>query len=112
MRYSCFDQATGTYSVFEDAQALPVNADLPVPRLGAALNGIGVPANEAARPLPPSARFVGASNRPVGVVVACRAAGSGFGALDLGGDGGLFPRAVLYGVGAGVALYAAWRVFS
>ena len=52
MRYSRFDEKQGLYEVFGDELGRPLNADLPVPSLSADVNGIGVPARFAGRPLP------------------------------------------------------------
>lgn len=77
MRYSRFNEASGMYDVFEDARPHALNADLPVPSLGAAVNGIGVPARHAGRPLPSGARPIGQSWEPMGVVVVSQPGGLG-----------------------------------
>lgn len=80
MLYSCFNQNTGLYDVYEDQATHPVNGDLPVPKLGNEIQGIGVPALEAGRPLPWGAKHVGTSWNARGIVVNC--GGSSLGAIS------------------------------
>lgn len=99
MRYSRFNEASGMYDVFEDARPHALNADLPVPKLGALVNNIGVPARTAGRPLPSSAQFVGQSWEPMGIVVAGQ--GGELGAVDwrgLGPVAWIGGGAVLFGI--------------
>ncbi len=77
MRYSCFDQGTGLYRVFEDASAIPINGDLPIPSLSGVVNGIGVPSVDAARSLPGGARYIGTNWNPIGMIVNCGGGSSG-----------------------------------
>lgn len=71
MRYSCFDDASGVYRVFEDGHRVAVNGDLPIPRAGKEAGRVGIPAIEAGRDLPPQARYVGNSWLASGLVVRC-----------------------------------------
>jgi len=71
MMYSCFAPRTGLYDYFESPEATPLNADLPIPRLPAEVNGIGVPSIVAGRPLPAGARIVGRGWHPRGMVAQC-----------------------------------------
>ena len=68
MIYSRFDDTSGLYDLFEDAEGRAINSDLPVPMTGQMANGIGVPASEAGRPIPSSAKFVGKSWHARGIV--------------------------------------------
>lgn len=83
MKYSCFNQESGLYRVFEDEARIPINGDLPVPALGPELNGIGVPSLDAARPLPAGARYLQDSWVPVGMVVSCGRPAGGLGSFTL-----------------------------
>ena len=71
MKYSCFDDKSGTYAYFEDSKQLAINADLPVPNLPMAVAGIGVPSIEAGRSLPVFAKYTGRGWMPRGVIVKC-----------------------------------------
>jgi hypothetical protein len=125
MKYSRFNEATGMYDVYEDSARHALNDDLPVPRFGQDVNGIGIPARHAARPLPSSARRVGESWAPVGVVAGGAAGALGavewaalstptwivggaavfglLGALRGNAIGGAAAGALLGALGAGVA---------
>ena len=81
MLYSCFDQDRGDYRVYRDSSTRPINGDLPVPDMPADTGNIGVPTEDAARPFPSGAKYVGRSWRAQGMVVRC----SG-GALGNAGD--------------------------
>jgi hypothetical protein len=87
VRYSCFDAPSGGYRYFEDSLQLPINSDLPVPKLPKAAGRAGVPAREAGRPLPAAAREVGRGLRAEGLIVQCPSAGLGgwWGELDSSG---------------------------
>jgi hypothetical protein len=76
MLYSRFNADRAIYDVFEDGVTRPVNADLPVPKLGPMVGGIGVPASEAGRPLPSGAKHVGESWHAKGLIVGPGAAGA------------------------------------
>lgn len=82
MKYSCFDDKSGTYAYFEDSKQLAINADLPVPRLPRAVSGIGVPSIEAGRTLPAFAKFIGRGWQAKGVLVQCSDPGALGGFLD------------------------------
>lgn len=83
MIYSCFNDALRRYEVFEDDLGRPMNADLPTPTLPPMIAGVGVPAIDAGRKLPPNARRVGDSWHARGVVVRCDNASVGsFGGFD------------------------------
>lgn len=71
MKYSCFDDKTGTYTYFEDSSKLAINMDLPIPKFGPSVGGIGVSAIEAGRSLPIEARRVGSGWFPQGTIVNC-----------------------------------------
>lgn len=71
LQYSCFDPKLGLYHYFVDSSTRPMNGDMPTPRLPPAGNKIGVPAQEAARPLPPDAKPAGTGWHARGVVVSC-----------------------------------------
>ncbi len=77
MIYSCFDQKAGLYRYFQDDTQRPINADLPVPRLPRAVERIGVPAIDAARPFPSGAKVAGRGWHARGIVVQCPARGLG-----------------------------------
>jgi hypothetical protein len=83
MLYSRFDEARAVYDVFEDGVTRPVNADLPVPRMGSVVGGIGVPASASGRPLPAGAKHIGESWHARGLVVS---PGSGGALSGLGGS--------------------------
>lgn len=84
MKYSRFDEQTAMYDVFEDSRTHALNADLPLPKLASAVNGIGVAARDAGRRLPSGARHVGQSWHAVGLVVPSTQSGSsGFGGIDM-----------------------------
>lgn len=109
MKYSCFNQASGLYHVFEDGLQVPINGDLPVPALGADVNGIGVPSIEAGRPLPSGAKPIGTSWHPIGVIVGCRGAGLG---SDVGGAAAIdFKKMTLYGAAVAVGAFVLSKVF-
>jgi hypothetical protein len=102
MLYSRFDATRGLYDVFEDAVTRPVNADLPVPRLGAVVGGIGVPASEAGRPLPAGAKHVGESWHAKGLIVSPGQGGS----LSGMGSGSLTVLGVVIVAVSAVGSYA------
>jgi hypothetical protein len=85
MRYSCFDPATGLYDYFEDSRSIPINADLPVPKLPGATQ-IGVASIEAGRPLPSDAQRIGQGWNAQGQIVQCGRGprGGALGAFDFG----------------------------
>ena len=76
MIYSCFQQTPGLYAYFEGPGDVPLNGDLPVPRLPAAVGGIGVPSIEAGRPLPAGAKYIGSGWHARGMLVKCGPGGS------------------------------------
>jgi hypothetical protein len=112
VKYSCFNDRLRLYEVFEDRRGHAVNGDLPAPVLPAEAGGIGVPAVEAARPLPRGIRRAGTSWSPQGIIVRCKNtkveglgedAGKGCGRL-------LLAAAAWVAVGAVVAhLWYNWR---
>ncbi len=104
MRYSCFDAAAGDYRYFADSSRLPINSDLPVPKLPRPAGKVGAPAREAARPLPPGAREVGRGARAQGIVVRCAGGGLGgwWGELEPSGK-----RNVLLGIVGVIGLVTA-----
>lgn len=83
MIYSCFNPHTGLYRYFENTKQIPVNADLPVPRLPPPAGRVGVPSIDAGRPLPSDARPVGEGWNARGIIVNC----SRSGAVAFGSDG-------------------------
>lgn len=83
MIYSCFDPQTGLYDYHQDDRTIPINGDLPVPRLPHATQ-LGVASIEAGRPLPSGARPVGRGWHAKGQVVQC-GRGNGMGAFDAEG---------------------------
>lgn len=104
MIYSCFDPGSGLYDYYETDENKPLNADLPVPKLGAVDNPIGIPAINAGRPVPPTARKIGRGWHARGMVADCSKRGfSGMGELNL--DAGIVMPALLL---AGVVLLA-WK---
>lgn len=80
MLYSCFDQQTGLYDYFQDGRTIPINADVPVPRMRT-VGKIGVPSIEAGVELPNDAKPAGRGWHARGLVVQCGK--SGLGAFDL-----------------------------
>ena len=98
MKYSSFDAGSGHYKVYEDASTIPINGDLPVPPLGQELNGIGVPAMDAARFLPSGARYVGDSLAPVGMITRRQQALDGFGDFKSVGNTFLWVTCAAVGV--------------
>jgi len=78
MRYSCFNPTSGLYDLYEDSTQLPVNGDLPVPKLASQAGKVGVPAIDCGRPLPVEARHVGTSWHADGFIVQCRGQLSGY----------------------------------
>lgn len=76
MIYSCFDARRGVYDYYATDSSLPVNADLPTPRL-ADNTRIGTPAVDAAREMPRGARPIGSGWHARGVIVRCNASGLG-----------------------------------
>lgn len=81
MIYSCFDPAVGLYDYFEDDKQIPINGDLPIPKLPSIAGKIGVPAMDAGRPLPMSAKRIGQGWHAKGMIVRCSKSG-GIGAAD------------------------------
>lgn len=71
MIYSCFEPKSGLYDYFETADRIPINADLPIPKLPQGVSGIGVPAIEAGRPMPFNARHVGQGWHARGMLINC-----------------------------------------
>lgn len=71
MIYSCFDANSGLYDYYETDEQKPLNADLPVPKLGSVDNPIGTPAIRAGRPVPAGARKVGRGWHARGMVADC-----------------------------------------
>lgn len=71
MIYSCFQPPTGLYAYFEVPGEIPLNADLPIPKLPPPVGGIGVPSIEAGRPLPAGAKFVGSGWHAKGMIARC-----------------------------------------
>lgn len=59
MIYSAFDDKSGLYDYYVGIGDVPINADLPTPRLPASAGKVGVASIEAARALPAGAKFVG-----------------------------------------------------
>lgn len=83
MIYSCFNARLRQYEVFEDGRGSAINADLPVPAIGLAVNGIGAPAMESGRKLPRDAKRIGLSWHPRGIIVQCNnIAVRGIGAVE------------------------------
>lgn len=107
MFYSCFNAHKGMYDYFEDATTIPVNADLPVPTLPSSAGKIGVPAFQAARPLPEGARPAGTGYNARGILVDCAQSGP---ALALSGDpaGSAWPPAWKWALAIGVAALTIW----
>ena len=68
MIYSVFAPAEGMYHYYQTSETKAVNADLPIPSLGNDAGKIGVPAIDAARPLPGDAVFVGRGGNARGVI--------------------------------------------
>jgi hypothetical protein len=101
MIYSCFQQAGGVYAYFEVPGEIPLNADLPVPRLPAPTGNIGVPSIEAGRPLPANAKFIGTGWHAKGMIARCD--GRGLGAMPPLGTT-LLGLAIVGGIAAG-AMY-------
>jgi len=100
VRYSCFDPATGLYDYFQDGRTIPINADLPVPRLPAPTQ-IGVASIEAGRPLPNDAQHMGRGWSAQGMIVQCGRGprGGALGALD-------FPGVPMWALITGIAVGA------
>jgi hypothetical protein len=98
--YSRFDDQSGMYDLFEDGEGRAINSDLPVPVMGAAINGIGVPASVAGRPIPSGAKFIGKSWHARGMVAAPGEVVSGLsGETDAEGKAVLFALAALGAMG-------------
>ncbi len=87
MEYSVFVPERGEYEYYSTTEERPINADLPVPDLPSTVNNIGVPAIEAARPLPFGAKPVGRGWLPRGMIAR---RSSGLGAFIGGSDGTMF----------------------
>jgi hypothetical protein len=97
MIYSCFNASTGLYDYFETPEKKALNADLPVPQLGAPDNKIGIPSIDAGRPLPAGARPVGHGWHARGMVANCKKRGvSGLGEVSLDA-GTLMPLMFILG---------------
>jgi len=77
MIYSCFQQTPGMYAYFEGPGDIPINGDLPVPKLPPAVGGIGVPSIVAGRPLPAGSKYVGSGWHARGMLVKCGSSGLG-----------------------------------
>ncbi len=109
MIYSCFDDRRGLYRYFRTEENLPINADLPVPKLPAPTGDVGVPSILSGRPLPSGAKLVGHGWHARGIVVQCGGESLGglgsFGSEGMGG--GLWLFAGVASVAA-LGLYA-WR---
>lgn len=72
MIYSCFNEQLGLYEYFESTERHAVNGDLPVPELNGLMAGrVGVPARDAGRTMPSSAKRVGTGLMARGVIVNC-----------------------------------------
>lgn len=99
MIYSCFDAASGLYDYYETSQKTPLNADLPIPQLGASDYGIGVPSIKAGRPLPPDAKHIGRGWHARGMIVS-RSGGAMGSISDLATSSTTWI--VLFAVGAAV----------
>lgn len=100
MRFSVFNDALGLYDVFDDGVPKPINSDMPTPSLPREVNGIGVPAIQAGRPVGAGARHVGQSWHPVGSI-------SNRGAVAGYGDTEAWPSSFKWGIGI-VAVVATW----
>jgi hypothetical protein len=68
MQYSVFDDKTGLYDYYVGSGDVPINADLPTPRMPGSAGKVGVASIEAARPLPGDARHVGRGWHAKGVL--------------------------------------------
>jgi hypothetical protein len=69
MIYSIFEPQRGLYTYYESPNGnVPINGDLPVPKLPKDAGKIGVAAIDAARPLPADARRIGEGWTARGVV--------------------------------------------
>jgi hypothetical protein len=77
--YSCFNPQSGFYDYFESSDQIPINADLPVPKLPPAGNDIGVSSMEAGRPMPSDAKRIGSGWHARGLVANCGRGGGGLG---------------------------------
>ncbi len=75
MIYSCFNPRLGLYDYFEDSISLPINADLPIPKLPKDTQ-MGVASIEAGRPLPGGAQRTGQGWHAKGIIVQCGASGT------------------------------------
>lgn len=117
MIYSVHDPYTGQFRYFEAGPEVAINNDLPTPQFDAAIRTkIGVPASEAARPLPSGARQVGTGALPVGSMSSGRAGlwqGTAKGSGIPSGLGAFQPNlqgfgvmTLLVGAGASVVLGA------
>lgn len=100
MIWSCFNPQSGFYDYFESPEQIPINADLPVPKLPPAGNEVGVSSMEAGRPLPRNARRVGSGWHARGLVATC---GQNYGLGDA--SGAAVSRGLLWAAAAAVAAY-------
>ncbi len=107
MIYSRFNERLGIYDLFEDSSVRAMNADLPVPKLPPATNGIGVPAKLAGRPLPMRAKRIGTSWQPRGVIVPSER----WSAMGATQDLSITARQVYFTLGAAGLTYALWRLY-
>lgn len=107
MRYSRFNEQRGLYEVFEDDREHAMNGDLPVPKLPPANNKIGVSARHAGRALPSSAKRVGQSFHPVGVVVTSVPPGGSFS----GFQDEVRKRPYLFAAGTAVLCFGLMHVY-
>lgn len=112
MIYSCFNENLGLYEYFEDARGHALNGDLPTPtHLGGKVAGkIGVPAREAGRPLPSSAKRVGKGFEARGMIVSClptamMSLSGDTDAFDLGTRGFVLVTMAVLAAYGGYALY-------
>lgn len=99
--YSCF-RPDGSYQYYETQDVLPINADLPVPSFPVTTQ-IGVPSIDAARPMPPGAKFVGTGWQARGTIVRCPES-FGLGVIEFSGGAQVVMMTLLAaGAGFGVA---------
>lgn len=105
MIYSAFDERERAYAVYEDSRRHPMNGDLPVPTFGPEVGGIGFPAREAGRDIPPDAEHIGWSVLPKGMIAKPISDGSSDLSGIEDGDDGYAMWLVLAAIGIGGWLY-------
>lgn len=67
MLYSVHNPVAGGFDYYQAPDQVPLNDDLPTPQYGASITtAIGVPATEAARPLPQGSVKIGSGQFPKG----------------------------------------------